>query len=101
MNSLNLCLNHKEKTKYSHFDEHNCAYCKLEKELAECTKLIRAQGAYCKQKHLQVESLWARLDESVPKSKLIALLQNETETGFPDSRKVIIQNLKKLLTTGE
>lgn len=31
-NNLNLCLGHKQEWKQSHYAEHNCDYCRLEKE---------------------------------------------------------------------
>ena len=52
--SLELCLEHKQEWKQSHYAPHNCAHCKLLKENEELRKDIewilsksRAKSSFC------------------------------------------------------
>ena len=45
----------------------------------------------------EIVSLESKLSNMVPKIKLEDMLKSNPETGFPDSRKTIIKNLKELL----
>lgn len=38
--NLNLCLAHQQERNRSHYSEHNCDYCKLQKEISNLKKQI-------------------------------------------------------------
>ena len=44
MNNLNLCLDHKQEWKQSHYASHNCDHCKLQKENEELKHLLGEAG---------------------------------------------------------
>lgn len=41
MKNLELCKGHKQEWKQSHYAEHNCDYCKLEKQIEISVGLIK------------------------------------------------------------
>lgn len=40
---LNLCLTHQQEKNRSHYAEHNCCYCKLEKEILRLTETVATE----------------------------------------------------------
>ena len=67
-NGLELCKNHRQETNQSHFDKHNCDFCKLEAEVER----LRAELA-------QSRKDWCDDDEAIKQQALRVLAKFEVE----------------------